>query len=100
MSIILNAKIEETRKQAAEIITSTKNIRFEVVAKQYNDNLQEFIKAGGANTDMIVRIGEQMFNFITPGDLNDRSSQGPHENEDEEGSMLCYCILIILPYNI
>lgn len=87
MSEIVNAKIEETRKKAAEIIANAKNIPSGEVATQYNANLQEFIEAGGAKTDMIVRIGEQMFDFFMSGGLNDRSNQGPHEDEPIEGSM-------------
>jgi hypothetical protein len=86
MSEIVNTKIEETRKKAAEIIANAKNLGNAEVAVQYNANLEEFIAAGGSHTDMIVRIGEQMFDFFIAGGLNDRSNQGPHEDEPIEGS--------------
>eukprot|EP01034_Spumella_vulgaris_P039538 gene39538-48852_t len=79
--------IEETRKKAAEIITNAKNLPTAEIGVQYNANLNEFIAAGGPKTDMIVRIGEQMFDFFVVDGLNDRSHQGPHEDEPIEGSI-------------
>mmetsp|Transcript_99291 Transcript_99291/g.194981 ORF Transcript_99291/g.194981 Transcript_99291/m.194981 type:complete len:454 (-) Transcript_99291:318-1679(-) len=83
----MSDKIEETRKKAAEIIANAKNLSNGEVAAQYNANLEEFLAAGGSRSDMIVRIGEQMFDFFMAGGLNDRSTQGPHEDEPIEGSM-------------
>lgn len=84
MSAIAN--VEELRQKAAQIIANAKNLSNAEVALQYNANLEEFIAAGGSHTDMIVRIGEQMFDFFVQGGLNDRSNQGPHEDEPIEGS--------------
>jgi hypothetical protein len=83
----MSDKIEETRRKAAEIIANAKNVTNAEVAEQYNANLKEFLAAGGSKSDMIVRIGEQMFDFFLEGGLNDRSKQGPHEDEPIEGSI-------------
>lgn len=84
MSAIAN--VEELRQKAAQIIANAKNLSNGEVALQYNANLDEFLAAGGASSDMIVRIGEQMFDYLLAGGLNDRSQQGPHEDEPIEGS--------------
>eukprot|EP00598_Pedospumella_elongata_P000497 CAMPEP_0184975722 /NCGR_PEP_ID=MMETSP1098-20130426/6877_1 /TAXON_ID=89044 /ORGANISM="Spumella elongata, Strain CCAP 955/1" /LENGTH=457 /DNA_ID=CAMNT_0027498491 /DNA_START=84 /DNA_END=1457 /DNA_ORIENTATION=+ len=78
--------IEELRQKAAQIIANAKNLSNGEVALQYNANLEAFLAAGGAHSDMIVRIGEQMFDFFYAGGMNDRSQQGPHEDEPIEGS--------------
>jgi hypothetical protein len=81
------SKVEETRQKAAQIIANAKNLPTGEVAAQYNANLEEFLAAGGSRTDMIVKIGENMFDFYMDGGLNDRSHQGPHEDEPIEGSI-------------
>jgi len=87
MSEIVSNQIEELRQKAAQIIANAKNLPSNEIGALYNANLTEFLAAGGPRTDMIVRIGEQMFDFFMEDGLNDRSHQGPHEDEPIEGSI-------------
>lgn len=55
---------------------------------QYKSILDDFLKFGGSKDDIIVKIGETFFNYFLKGGLNDRSTQGPSDDEVVEGSKL------------
>ena len=78
--------IEEIREHVIGIISKANNSITHEQTIEYNNLLTRFIELGGPKDDIIVRIGESLFNFVCEDGLNDRSKQGPREDEPIEGS--------------
>ena len=78
--------LDALRSQASAIIaqSSTSGI---AAAAEYNAVIKSFLESGGPQNDLIVKIGEAVFGTVIPHGINDKASQGPHEDEPIEGSV-------------
>lgn len=78
-------RLLEIKKHASVLLASTGE-SFSC-AGEYCALCDEFLELGGSKDDMIIKIAEYMFDFYTKGGENDRSHQGPEEDEPIEGSI-------------
>ncbi len=81
------ADLDSFRKIAGDIVARTAGGDASVEAPAYNNLIAQFLAAGGSPNDVIVKIGEAVFGTIVPNGINDKASQGPHEDEPIEGSV-------------
>ena len=63
----------EIKKQCSALLSSSGSKDCSV---EYNALLDKFLAVGGEKNDLIVRVGESMFDYIIPNGVNDRSHQG------------------------
>ena len=81
-----SAALDELRRQCGLLIAQAKSSGGEVAAR-YNALLTQFLAQGGPKDDAVVLIGESLYDFWVEGGRNDRSRQGPHEDEPIDGSV-------------
>ncbi len=88
MSGPASAELESLKAEAASLLASVGANNTPSIADRYNSICQSFLSLGGDSNDMIIRIGETMFNFFVKGGMNDRSQQGPCPDDPLPGSII------------
>ncbi len=82
-----SAELDRLRSEAASLIASAGTHPLPSLADRYNAVCLSFLEQGGEPSDMIIKIGESMFNLFVKGGSNDRSSQGPAPDDPLPGSI-------------